>query len=288
MLESSQVGTLLQLQMILWLRNDKSLDAAEQSSWPDGEEDQPLTTARTRHPPPFPSSSHSPGSRRHILMPGPKDLSGNRSHSVSPQLKYCSGSLLPSGSNSSLCGVLHLPPPPATPHLVTPLDLQVPNPCTHLPSCPLPSAWNTLHFLHVAYSYPPSFLKKKKKLRVIQTEIAWSTYEEFREKLFKTSILDSPIPESSSVPLQKQPQLAPTVPAFLFFSFFFWYLFILLPQILVTGLRLSYFEACGILVTGPGIKPRCPALQDRFLITGPVGKSLLVFLYGLTIYAYIP
>lgn len=182
---------------------------------------------------PSPAHPHSPGSLRHILMPGPKDLSGNRSHSVSPQLKYCSGSLLPSGSNSSLCGVLHEPPSPATPHLVTPLDLQVPNPCTHLPSCPLPSAWNTLHFLHVAYSYPPSFLKKKKKLWVIQTEIAWSTYEEFREKLFKTSILDSPIPESSSVPLQKQPQLDPL--SLLFFSFFC-FLFLIFIYFITTDL----------------------------------------------------
>ena len=174
-----------------------------------------------------PAHPHSPGSLRHILMPGPKDLSGNRSHSVSPQLKYFSGSLLPSGSNSSVCGVLHLPLSPATPHLVTPLDLQVPNPCMHLPSCPLPSAWNTLYFLHVAYSYPPSFFKKKKKLRVIQTEIAWSPYEEFREKLFKTSILDSPIPESSSVPLQKHSPNLPPLSLLFFLSFFFFFLFLI-------------------------------------------------------------
>ena len=97
--------------------------------------------------------------------------------------------------------------------------------CIHLPSCPLLSAWNTLHFLHVAYSYPSSFFKKKKKLRVIQTEIAWSTYEEFREKLFKTSILDSHIPESSSMPLQKHsPNLPPL--SLLFFSFFPFFFFV--------------------------------------------------------------
>lgn len=170
-----------------------------------------------------PAHPHSPGSLRHILTPGPRDLPRNRSHSVSPQLKYFRGSLLPSGSKSSICRGLCLPPWPATPHFVTLQGLQVPNPCTHLPSCPLPSAWNTLHFLHVAYSYPPSF-KKKKKLWLIQTEIAWSTYEEFREKLFKTSILDSPIPESFSVPLHRN--LAPThphFPCFSFLSFFFFF-----------------------------------------------------------------
>ena len=31
--------------------------------------------------------------------------------------------------------------------------------------------------------------------------------------------------------------------------------------------------ACGILVPQPGIKPMSPALQGRFLTTGPPGKS---------------
>ena len=38
------------------------------------------------------------------------------------------------------------------------------------------------------------------------------------------------------------------------------------------GLNCS--NACGILVSRPGIKPASPALKDRFSITGPPGKSL--------------
>ena len=37
--------------------------------------------------------------------------------------------------------------------------------------------------------------------------------------------------------------------------------------------RLSCPAACGILVPWPGIQPASPALQDRFLTTGPSGKS---------------
>ena len=36
---------------------------------------------------------------------------------------------------------------------------------------------------------------------------------------------------------------------------------------------LSCLEACGILVPRPGIKPTSPALEGRFLTTGPPGKS---------------
>ena len=39
------------------------------------------------------------------------------------------------------------------------------------------------------------------------------------------------------------------------------------------GLRCS--EACGILVPRPRIEPESPALEGRFLITGPPGESLL-------------
>ena len=38
--------------------------------------------------------------------------------------------------------------------------------------------------------------------------------------------------------------------------------------------RLSCPVACGILVPWPGIKPVSPALEGRFLTTGPPGKSL--------------
>ena len=37
--------------------------------------------------------------------------------------------------------------------------------------------------------------------------------------------------------------------------------------------RFSCPEACGILVSWPGIKPESPALEDGFLTTGPPGKS---------------
>ena len=40
--------------------------------------------------------------------------------------------------------------------------------------------------------------------------------------------------------------------------------------------RLSCPAACGILVPWPGIEPTSPALQSRFLTTGPPGKSPLV------------
>ena len=42
----------------------------------------------------------------------------------------------------------------------------------------------------------------------------------------------------------------------------------------VAAHRVSCSAACGILVPRPGIEPESPALQDRFLTTGPPGKSL--------------
>ena len=42
----------------------------------------------------------------------------------------------------------------------------------------------------------------------------------------------------------------------------------------VAGYRLSCPSTCGLLVPGPGIKPASPALEGRFLTTGPPGKSL--------------
>ena len=39
------------------------------------------------------------------------------------------------------------------------------------------------------------------------------------------------------------------------------------------ALRLSFPEACGILVPCPGIEPVSPAFQGGFLTTGPPGKS---------------
>ena len=54
------------------------------------------------------------------------------------------------------------------------------------------------------------------------------------------------------------------------------YLFIWLCQVLVSGL--GCLATCGILVPQLGIKPLPPALQGRFLTTGPPGK-LLDFIY---------
>ena len=41
----------------------------------------------------------------------------------------------------------------------------------------------------------------------------------------------------------------------------------------VVARGLSCPEACGILVPRPGIEPASPALEGRFLTTGPPGKS---------------
>ena len=43
--------------------------------------------------------------------------------------------------------------------------------------------------------------------------------------------------------------------------------------------QLSCSTTCGILVPQPGIKPVSPALESRFLTTGPPGKSLHCFCY---------
>ena len=56
----------------------------------------------------------------------------------------------------------------------------------------------------------------------------------------------------------------------------------------VVARGLSCPAACGILVARPGIEPASPALEGRFFITGPPGKSpkptLLNFhTYGITI-----
>ena len=41
----------------------------------------------------------------------------------------------------------------------------------------------------------------------------------------------------------------------------------------VVAHRLSCLEACGLLVPGPGIEPKSPALAGDFLTTRPLGKS---------------
>ena len=42
----------------------------------------------------------------------------------------------------------------------------------------------------------------------------------------------------------------------------------------VAACGLSWSTACGILVPSPGFEPMSPALEGRFLCTGPPGKSL--------------
>ena len=51
------------------------------------------------------------------------------------------------------------------------------------------------------------------------------------------------------------------------------YLFIWLHWVFVSACGLSCPEACGILIPQPGIEPASPALEGRFLTTGPPGKS---------------
>ena len=76
----------------------------------------------------------------------------------------------------------------------------------------------------------------------------------------------------------------------LVFFLFFWlfWVFIAVCGLLVVGFSLvvvcglqsawvqlfSCPVACGILVPPPGIEPASPALEGRFLTTGPPGKSL--------------
>ena len=62
-----------------------------------------------------------------------------------------------------------------------------------------------------------------------------------------------------------------------FGTFFFLYLFILFIHLGCLGLVVAHGLSCsaarGILVSRPGIEPASPALQGRFLTTGPPGKS---------------
>ena len=51
-----------------------------------------------------------------------------------------------------------------------------------------------------------------------------------------------------------------------------------LMGLLVAACGVSCSEARGILVPRPGIEPSSPALQNRFLTTGPPGKSLPSFM----------
>ena len=50
-----------------------------------------------------------------------------------------------------------------------------------------------------------------------------------------------------------------------------------LAGLVVVACQLSYPAACGMLVPRPGIELASPALEGRFLTTGPPGKSLRFF-----------
>ena len=52
-------------------------------------------------------------------------------------------------------------------------------------------------------------------------------------------------------------------------------LFVWCTGSVVVAHRLRSPAACGILIPQPGIRPLPPALQGRFLTTGPSGKSPL-------------
>ena len=53
------------------------------------------------------------------------------------------------------------------------------------------------------------------------------------------------------------------------------------PTSLAAVHRLGWPTAYGLLVPQPGIKPVSPALEGKFLITGPPGKSLeMIFFKG--------
>ena len=57
---------------------------------------------------------------------------------------------------------------------------------------------------------------------------------------------------------------------------FFLNIYLCVCQVLVVARGLSCPVACGILVPQPGIEPTSPAVEGRFLTTGPPGKSLTV------------
>ena len=57
------------------------------------------------------------------------------------------------------------------------------------------------------------------------------------------------------------------------------YLFIWLHWVFVSACGLSCPEACGILIPQPGIEPASPALEGRFLTTGPTRKFLTAFYF---------
>ena len=60
----------------------------------------------------------------------------------------------------------------------------------------------------------------------------------------------------------------------IFVSFWLYQVLVVVCRLCSCGARTLLPVACGILVLGPGIKPVLPALEGRFLTSGPPGKSL--------------
>ena len=91
---------------------------------------------------------------------------------------------------------------------------------------------------------------------------------------------------------EQVPHMAPpitTLPSFLLGSarpvyFFFWlrWVFVAAHWPLFWGHTSLLPEPCGILVPRPGMKPTSPALEGRFLTTGPPGKSPVLSVSFLT------
>ena len=75
--------------------------------------------------------------------------------------------------------------------------------------------------------------------------------------------------------LEDDPDLSMPSVFFLFYGFYLFWLYWIFPvaQVLPCSTSLSCPAACGILAPWPGIEPGSPALQGRFLTTGPPGKS---------------
>ena len=90
------------------------------------------------------------------------------------------------------------------------------------------------------------------------TVLAFASYQKFLLFLFHKEFLSS---------------------SFLIYNIYV--LFVWLHWVLVVSAHgLSCLVACGILVPQLGIKPTAPALQGRFLTTGPLGRSLYCLFEG--------
>ena len=57
------------------------------------------------------------------------------------------------------------------------------------------------------------------------------------------------------------------------FQLWHWTLQLWSPGSVLAVRKFSHFAACGILAPKSGMEPKFPALQDRLIITGSLGKS---------------